>query len=116
MRPRFSTITRVLSVVFLLAGMGAGWAALAAGNQVTPGHGDDRVILVVLAVGYLVVGVGLWAELVWAWWAGVSIAAVTVVLSLVSHAPDAGWALWLVFLVLFAVTGVQGFREERPPR
>ena len=116
MRPRFATITRVLSVVFLLAGLGAGWAALAAGDQVTPGHGDDRLILVAHAVGYIVVGVGLWAELLWAWWAGVSIAAFTVVMSLILHAPDAGWALWLVFLALFAVTAVQGLREGHSPR
>jgi hypothetical protein len=36
MRPRFGRMTQVLSVVFVLAGVGAGLAGLNSGHQTTP--------------------------------------------------------------------------------
>jgi hypothetical protein len=119
--PRFGTLTRILSAVFLIAGLGAGMAALTAGHQVRPEHGWDGSILLGLSLGYAVVGIGLLIERVWAWWAGASIAALTVVMSIAMHAPDGGWVLWLLFLVLFGVTASQGSRggphpPHEPPR
>ena len=115
MRPLFGTLTRVLAVVFVITGLGAAYAALTAGNQTTPGHGGDRLILVALAIGYLVIGAGLWVEFVWAWWVGAAVTTATVVMSLAVHTPDGSWIVWLVFLVLFALTGVQGRRAHRQP-
>ncbi len=111
MRPRFGVLTRLLAVVFVLAGLGAGHAALFSGHQSTPGHGSDQMILVVLAIGFLVVGISLWAEYLWAWWAGVAITSFTVVLDLALKAPDRGWVLWSGFLVAFAISALQGRRD-----
>lgn len=115
MRPSFGTLTRVLAAIFVITGLGAGYAALTAGDQMTAGHGGDRLILTVLAISYGVIGAGLWVELVWAWWAGAAVTIVTVVMSLALHTPDGGWVVWLVFLVLFALTAVQGRRAHRQP-
>ena len=114
MAPRFGTLTRILSAIFFIAGIGAAIAGVTSGHQVTPGSTWDRPILFGLAIGYLVVGVGLLIERVWAWWAGVAIAAFTVVMSLALHSPDTGWVLWLVFLMLFAVTWRRGRRDRDP--
>jgi hypothetical protein len=115
MKPRFGTLTRILAAVFVIAGLGAGRAALAAGDQTTPGHGGDRLILVALAVGYIVIGASLWVEFAWAWWAGAVITIVTVVMSLALDAPEGDWIVWSIFLILFAITGAQGRRAHREP-
>jgi hypothetical protein len=115
-RPRFGTLTRILSAVFFIAGVGAAFAALSSGHQITPGARWDDPILLGLALGYAVVGIGLLIERVWAWWAGAAIAAFTVVMSLALGSPDTGWVLWVVFLVLFGVTGAQGRRDRHVQR
>ena len=114
MTPRFGTLTRILSAVFVIAGVGAAIAASSSGHQIGPGRWNDT-ILVCLAIGYLIVGVGLLIERVWAWWLGTAVAAFTVVMSVALRSPDEGWVLWLVFLALFAVTAAQGRRDRVAP-
>ncbi|MGZ5299223.1 MAG: hypothetical protein ACXWDU_06055 [Actinomycetota bacterium] len=111
----FGTLTRVLAAIFVISGLGAGYAALTAGDQMTAGHGGDRLILTALAIGYGVIGAGLWVESVWAWWAGAAVTIVTVVMSRALDTPEAGWIVWLIFFILFAITGVQGRRAHREP-
>jgi len=115
MRPRFGRVTQVLSVVFLVAGVGAGLAGLNSGHQTTPGSGDNGLILIVLGAAYLVVGVGLWVEYIWAWWAGLALTSVVVIVDLVRGALDGGFVVWTVFLMLFAASAVQGLRGSTGP-
>ncbi len=110
MRPRFGRVTQVLSVVFVLAGVGAGFVGLNSGHQTTPGSGDDGLILLVLGVAYLLVGVGLWIEHVWAWWAGLALTSIVVVADLIRGTYDGGLVEWSAFLVLFGVSLAQGRR------
>jgi ABC-type antimicrobial peptide transport system permease subunit len=110
-RPRFGSITRLLSVVFLIAGLGAAIAALTSGHQTTSGHADDLVILAGIAIIYVVVGTGLWLELLWAWWAGVGLTVAVVVLGPLLREPDQGWIVWSVFLGGFVGSAIQGWQD-----
>ena len=112
MRPRFGALTQVLAAVFLITGLGAAWAVLHAGDQVTHGHGSDRLILVALAISYVLVGIGLWTELLWAWWVGFALTFLTVGLSVPLGTPEGGWIPWSVLLVVFTITAVQGRQAE----
>ncbi len=108
MRPRFGRVTQVLSVVFVLAGLGAGLVGLNSGHQTTPGTATNGLILVVLGAAYLLVGVGLWVEYIWAWWVGLVLTSVVVIVDLVRGVLDGGLVEWGAFLVLFAASAVQG--------
>jgi hypothetical protein len=116
MRPRFGALTQALAVIFILAGLGAAYAGLNSGHQTAPGHGNDQAILFALAVGYLVVGVSLWMQYLWAWWAGLILTTVVVVMDAVLKAPDRGWMIWSGFLVAFAMSAIQGWRDESRTR
>ena len=48
----------------------------------------------------------------WAWWAGVGVSALTVLVTLVADLPKGGAVVWSVALVLFFVSAVQG-RSDR---
>lgn len=88
-----------------------------AGDQTTQGHGSDKLILVVLAMSYLIVGIGLWTELLWAWWIGFAITLVTVGVSVLLGTPEGGWVPWSVLMFGFTITAVQGRQAEpRAPR
>jgi hypothetical protein len=110
MRPRFGRLTQVLSAVFVLAGLGAGIAGLNSGHQTTRGNAFDGPILIGLGVTYLLIGVGLWIELPWAWWAGLALTSLVVVVDVVRGVLDGGLVVWAVFLLLFAASAVQGMR------
>jgi hypothetical protein len=112
MRPRFGFITRGLAAAFTIAGLSAAFAALNAGDQMTPGHGPDRLILCCLAAAFLAVAFGLWIEAIWGWWAGSAISAATVALDLVL-VRDFDWIPWLAFAAAFAVSAAQGARDRR---
>jgi polyferredoxin len=115
MRPMFGRATQILAVLFLLAGVGALYALLASGRQVTPGHATDRPILGVLSILFLGVAGGLWIERPWAWWFGLSISALTAVADLALDATGGGWVVWMVITLLFVVSGLtrgQGTRDE----
>ena len=101
MRPRFSVLTRALGAVHFLAGIQAGVAELT-----IRASAFQQIWLLVLAVGYLIVGLGIWGEFVWAWWTGVALAGVVVVMR-----PTGLSLIWLAVLVGFAVSGVQGWRD-----
>jgi hypothetical protein len=103
MRPKFGFFTRMLSVVLVVAGVGAAQAGLHSGDQ-----GNDKLILWLLAIGFLLLGVGLWAEYLWAWWVGLATTLFTVVMDLLLDLPDGGWVLWSAFLIAFVISGVQG--------
>ena len=104
MRPRFGFLTRAVATFFAVAGLGAALAALHA-------SGTDVLVLILLAAGFLAVACGLWIDAVPAWWAGLAISAVTVVLDLlVLH--DTGWIPWLAILFAFAVSAAQGLRDR----
>ncbi|MGZ6544915.1 MAG: hypothetical protein ACXVEI_06345 [Actinomycetota bacterium] len=105
MTPKFGTLTKILAGVFAVAGSGAG--SLAFGRD----PGVDQVILSTLAIAYVVVAVGLWTEFPWAWWTGLALTVVTVVLD-AALVRDGGWIPWAVFLVLFAITAIQGRRTQ----
>jgi uncharacterized membrane protein (DUF2068 family) len=94
--------------VFILAGVGAGIAGLSSGHQTTPGTAYNGPILLGLGVAYVLVGVGLWVEQIWAWWAGLVLASTVVVVDLIRGIHDGGFVEWSVFLVLFVVSIVQG--------
>jgi hypothetical protein len=113
MRPRFGRVTQVLSVVFVLAGIGAGLAGLNSGHQTSPGTDDNGLILLALGAAYLVVGVGLWMEYLWAWRAGLALTSIVVAVDVVRGTYDGGLVAWSVFLVLFAVSLAQGVRDRR---
>jgi hypothetical protein len=59
------------------------------------------------------VGAGLLVESLWAWWAGLVIAVLTVALELILESSQRGWMVWLGFVVIFIVSAVQGSRDER---
>ena len=106
MRPTFGTITRVLAGIFVFAGVGASFAALHAGDA------GDRSILAALATTFLAIGVALWAERSWAWWAGLSVTLLTVVLSFTLHAPSDGGFVWPVVLVVWGVSAIESWRAR----
>jgi hypothetical protein len=111
-RPRFGRVTQVLSVIFVLAGLGAVVVGVNSGHQTTPGSANNGLILLTLGAAYLLVGVGLWIEFVWAWWAGLALATIVVVVDLFRGTYDGGLVEWSVFLVLFAVSFAQGIRDR----
>ncbi len=110
MRPRFGRLTQVLSAVFVLAGLGACIAGLSSGHQTTPGSAFNGPILLTLGVTYLLVGVGLWLEYIWAWWAGLALTSVVVTVDLARGVFDGGLVVWTIFLMLFAASAAQGLR------
>jgi hypothetical protein len=107
MRPKFGFLTRMLAVVFIVAGVGAAEAGLHSGDQ-----GNDKLLLWLLGLGFLVVGGGLGFDYVWAWWVGFATTLFTVVMDLVLHAPDGGWVIWSGFLFLFLMSGQGRARTE----
>ena len=110
MRPKFGFFTRMLSVVFVVAGVGAAQAGLHSGDQ-----GNDKLILWLLVIGFLLVGVGLWMEYLWAWWVGLATTLFTVVMDLLLDLPDGGWVVWSAFLIAFVISGVQGMAGSGSP-
>jgi hypothetical protein len=116
MRPRFSRLTQVLAVIFLVTGVGAGLVGLNSGSQTTPGTADNGLILVVLGAAYLLVGIGLWIEYTWAWWAGLALTSIVVVMDLALGIHDGGLAVWSVLLALFVASAVQGWRHPTGER
>ena len=112
MQPRFGVITRVIASVFALAGIGAAIAMLGVGDA------SDRLMLLLLAAGFLVLAVGLWAESIWAWRAGAAVVVLTILLSRVLNVPGGAGLVWLATVVGFIVSGFQGWRGKRkvPPR
>jgi hypothetical protein len=110
MRPKFGFLTRMLAVVFIVAGVGAAEAGLHSGDQ-----GNDKLLLWLLGIGFVVVGVGLWMEYLWAWWVGLATTLFTVVMDLFLHLPDGGWVLWSGFLIAFLISGVRGEWRSVPP-
>jgi hypothetical protein len=110
MRPKFGFFTRTLAVVFIVAGVGAAEAGLHSGDQ-----GNDKLLLWLLAIGFLIVGAGLGFDYLWAWWVGFATTFFTVVMDLVLHVRDGGWVIWSGFLILFLMSGLQGRTESEPP-
>ena len=106
MQPRFGSVTQVIAAAFALAGIGAAIAILGVGDA------SDRLILLLLAVGFLVLALGLWSESVWAWWAGAAVVVLTVLLSRVLDTPRGAGLVWLATLVGFAVSGFQRWRDR----
>jgi hypothetical protein len=111
-RPRFGRVTQVLSVVFVVAGLGAAAVGVNSGHQTTPGSADNGLILITLGAAYLLVGAGLWMEYVWAWWIGLALTSIVVVVDLIRGTRDGGLVEWSVFLVLFALSFAQGLRDR----
>jgi hypothetical protein len=109
-------MTQVLSVVFVLAGVGAGLAGLNSGHQTTPGTADNGLILLVLGAAYLAVGVGLWVEYMWAWWVGLALSTIVVIVDVVRRVFDGGLVLWAVSLILFALSAADGLRDRTGQR
>ena len=103
MRPKFGFFTRMLAVVFIVAGIGAAEAGFHSGDQ-----GNDKLLLWLLGIGFLVVGAGLGFDYLWAWWVGLATTFVTVVMDLLLDLPDGGWVVWSAFLIAFVISGVQG--------
>lgn len=110
MRPKFGFLTRMLAVVFIVAGVGAAEAGFHSGEQ-----GNDKLLLWLLGIGFLVVGAGLGFDYLCAWWVGLATTSFTVVMDLVLHVRDGGWVIWSGFLILFLLSGVQGRTESDPP-
>ncbi|MGA9160523.1 MAG: hypothetical protein WB297_06620 [Actinomycetota bacterium] len=112
MQPRFGIVTRVIAAVFALAGIGAAMAISGVGDA------SDRLVLLLLAAGFLVLAVALWAESIWAWWAGAAVVVLTIVLSCVLNVPGGAGLVWLATVVGFVVSGFQGWRDKVkvPPR
>lgn len=85
MRPKFGFFTRTLAAVFIVAGVGAAEAGLHSGDQ-----GNDKLLLWLLGIGFLVAGAGLGLDYLWAWWAGFAATFFTVVMDLVLSVRDGG--------------------------
>jgi hypothetical protein len=105
MKPRFRIITRLIAAAYTLAGIGAAVAIYGVGGVA------NKLVLLVLAAGFLVLAVGLWSESVVAWWAGAGVVGLTILLSLVLHTPGGVGLVWLAALIGFAVSGFQGWRD-----
>lgn len=112
MRPRFSRLTRCLAAIFLLTGVGAGFAGLNSGGQTTPGAAGNGLILLLLGIAYAVVGAGVWMEYVWAWWSGLVLASIVVVVDAILGIFDGGFAVWALLLMLFLASGIDGWRHS----
>lgn len=110
MRPKFGFLTRMLAVVFIVAGVGAAEAGLHSGDQ-----GNDKPLLWLLGIGFLAVGAGLGFDYLWAWWVGLATTLLTVVMDLALHVGDGGRVIWSGFLILFLISGVQGRTRSEPP-
>jgi hypothetical protein len=93
--------------------LGSGFAALNSGSQTTPGTHDIPYVLFGIAVVALVIAAGLFVEEVWAWWAGVSVALLTVGGSAILGRPVGEYVVWLLFVACFVISGVQGLRRDR---
>jgi hypothetical protein len=106
MEPRFGIITRVIAAVYALAGIGAAQAILGTGEVA------NKMVLLVLAAGSLVLALGLWSESVLAWWAGAAVVLLTILLSRVLNSPGGAGLVWLAAFVGFAVSGFQGWRDR----
>lgn len=76
------------------------------------GDASDRLVLLPLAAGFLVLAVGLWAESTWAWWAGADAVVLTVLLSRVLNVPGGAGLVWLGTVVGFVVSEFQGWRDQ----
>ena len=109
-RPRFGPVTRVLAALFLVAGAGAGLAA------VHEGAAANAAVLAALAVGLCAIGAGVLAEFTPSWWAGLALTGATVVLDLVLPVHDGGWVPWSAALVLFGISAVQGVHDGAKTR
>ena len=112
MQPRFGIVTRVIAAVFALAGVGAAMAVLGVGDA------SDKLALLLLAAGFLVLAMGMWAESIWAWWAGAAAVILTILLSRVLNVPGGAGLVWLATVIGFIVSGFQGWRDKAkiPPR
>jgi len=106
MRPVFGRLTRVLAVVFALAGLGAAYPAIGDSDA------SNRIILAAIAIAFLGIGAGLWMEFPWAWWAGFAVTAFTVVMSLVLKAPDGGGLIWPALLLVWMASAVVSWRRR----
>jgi hypothetical protein len=109
-------LTRVTSVVFLIAGLGAGHAVFSSGDQTTPGHQYDRIILFALAFAFAIVGIALFLDFLWAWWSSVAIAAITVVIGRALRLEYGDLWPWAVVLGFLATSAVQGVRDTSKSR
>ena len=107
MHPRFGILTQVLAAVFALAGVGAVLAVLGGAGV------SDTLVFLTLAAGFLIVAVGLWTEFVWAWWAGIAVVLLTIVLSGTLSSPVGVGLVWPATLVGFIVSGFQGWQDKR---
>jgi hypothetical protein len=105
MKPRFGIITRLIATTFAVAGIGA-----AVATYEVSGAGN-KIVLLVLAVGFLVLAVGLWSESISAWWVGAVVVGLTVLLARVLGAPGGAGPIWIATFVGFAVSGFQGWRD-----
>jgi hypothetical protein len=112
MKPKFGRLTQFLAAAFALTGLGSGFAALNSGSQTTPGTQDVPYVLFAIAIVTLVIGGGLFVEEVWAWWAGFSVAVVTVGGSAILRRPVGEYVVWLLFVGCFVISGVQGLRGD----
>jgi hypothetical protein len=115
MRPKFGPLTRFLAAVYVISGVGSGIVGVNSGHPTTPGSGDIKGILLLMALGFLVVGIGLWAEFLWAWWVGAAAALFTVGMGAVLGIELGGLLVWSAFLILFIVSAIQGFHGTEPP-
>jgi hypothetical protein len=113
MKPKFGRLTQFLAAAFALTGLGSGFAALNSGSQTTPGTQDIPYVLFGIAIVALVIAAGLFVEEVWAWWAGVSTALLTVGGSAILGRPVGEYFIWLLFVGCFVISGVQGLRGSR---
>ncbi len=59
----------------------------------------------------MAVALGLWVESVWAWWIGLVLTSVVVVIDL-ARGVIAGLVVWGVFLALFALSALHGLRDR----
>jgi len=107
-KPKFSKVTRSVAAVFMLAGVGALLAGVSAGTA------SDGMILAGLAAGFLVIGLGVWMEYLWAWWAATGVSAFTVIMTLASRFPIGSAVIWSVVLGLLVASAVQGRSRSEP--
>ncbi len=106
MHPRFGIVTQVLAAVLAIAGLGATLAAMSGSS------GTQDLILVLLAAVFLIVAVGVWTEFVWAWWAGLAVVLLTIVLSVALNSSVGVGLVWPATLVGFIVSGFQGWKDK----
>lgn len=107
MRPRFGILTQFIAGAFAIAGIGAGMALFG-----VTGSGS-RIELLTLAILMLAVAVGLWTELVAAWWTGIVVITVTILLSRLTSSPIGVGLIWPLALLGLVVVGYQGWRDQQ---